>query len=928
MRIVIDMQGAQASNRLRGIGRYSLSLALAMARNRGDHDLHIALNGLFQNTIEPIREAFNGLIPKENIHVWQAVGPVAELDTNNAARRRSAQLMREAFLASLKPDVVHVTSLFEGLVDDAITSIALFGQDIPTAVTLYDLIPYIHPKPYLENPTVEKWYQAKIEHLRRAHLWLAISDSSRREGIKHLGLPEEWVINISSDVDAHFKPMEISPDEEQSIRQKYGLPRPFVMYTGGIDYPNNIEGLIRAYARLPQQLRRDHQLAIVCSVQPEQRAMLERLAKEQGLDNGELALTGFVPDEDLLALYNLCALFVFPTWHEGFGLPALEAMRCGAPVIGANTSSIPEVIGWQEALFDPHSDEGMTAAIQRGLTDEGFRNQLVRHSQTQAEHFSWDESARRALDAMQRLHSNMKPQNAETNQNLAQRYRPKLAYISPLPPERSGIADYSAELLPALANFYEIEVIVDQTDVKDRWIKEHCPIRSVNWFKENHHQFDRVMYHFGNSHFHQHMFPLLDSVPGVVVLHDFFLSHLQAYRDMHGVAPHAWAQALYSSHGYHAVKDRYTASDTADVVWHYPANLPALQRAHGVIVHGVYSQKLATQWYGPNAAADWRVIPHLRVPAEPLNRGAIRHQLGFEPDDLIICSFGLLGPTKLNHRLLQAFLSSPLIGNPKVQLVFVGENHSGEYGQDLLQTISGSEYAKRIRITGWTDTETFRAYLATSDIAVQLRTLSRGETSGTVLDCMNYGLPTIVNTHGSMADLDENGVWMLPDDFDDEDLVAALTTLANDRELRQQLGSKALAIVRTKHAPQACAQMYFEAIEQSYDHAQLGLPGLLSEIAKNHMQDQKLASLASCLAENFPPSPLKKQLLVDISALVISDLKTGIQRLVRSILKEWLENPPQGFRVEPVYATEHSRGYHYARRFTSRFLGMPDDWAQ
>ncbi|WP_081577159.1 glycosyltransferase, partial [Acidithiobacillus thiooxidans] len=831
MRIVIDLQGAQAINHNRGIGRYSLSLALAMVRNRGNHDVLIALNGLFPDTIEPIRKAFDGLLPQENIRIWHAIGPVSEMDERNSARRKAAELVRKVFLSSLKPDVVHVTSLFEGLGDDAITSIGLFNQDIPTAVTLYDLIPYIHPKPYLENPSVNKWYRGKIEHLRRAHLWLAISDSSRREGVEHLILPEEWVINISSDADAHFIPLEISPNEEQRIRQKYGLNRPFVMYTGGIDYRKNIEGLIRAYAKLPQQLRRDHQLAIVCSIQPEQKALLESLAMEQGLDSGELVLTGFVPEEDLLALYNLCALFVFPSWHEGFGLPALEAMRCGAPVIGANTSSIPEVIGWEEALFDPHSDDEMSAAIQRGLTDKDFRDKLIRHCKKQAEHFSWDESARRAIEAMERLHSGMNTQNAEISQKFAQPHRPKLAYISPLPPERSGIADYTAELLPALAEHYEIEVIVDQADVEDRWIKERCPIRSVKWFEENHHQFDRIMYHFGNSSFHQHMFPLLESIPGVVVLHDFFLSGIQAHRDIHGGAPHAWAQALYSSHGYHAALERYTAADTADVIWRYPANLPVLQRAQSVIVHSENSRKLATQWYGPEAAADWSIIPHLRVPAEPSNREGIRRQLGFEPDDLVICSFGHIGPTKQNHRLLQAFLASPLNAKAKAKLVFLGQNHSGEYGQDLLQTITASECSARIRITGWTDTETYRAYLAASDIAVQLRTLSRGETSGAVLDCMNYGLPTIVNTHGSLADLDEDGVWMLPDDFEDDDLVTALTTLAHDRELRRHLGSKARNIVHTKHAPQACAQMYFRAIEQSYEQAKFGLPGLLPAIA-------------------------------------------------------------------------------------------------
>ncbi len=141
MRIVIDMQGAQAENRNRGVGRYSLSLALAMVRNRGEHEILIALNGLLPDAIEPIRAAFDGLLSQENIRVWKAVGPVAHINTANNWRRQSAELVREAFLASLRPDVVHVSSLFEGLTSEAMTSIGALSQSIPTVVTLYDLIP-------------------------------------------------------------------------------------------------------------------------------------------------------------------------------------------------------------------------------------------------------------------------------------------------------------------------------------------------------------------------------------------------------------------------------------------------------------------------------------------------------------------------------------------------------------------------------------------------------------------------------------------------------------------------------------------------------------------------------------------------------------------------------------------------------------------
>src|SRR3569832_1507722 len=99
-------------------------------------------------------------------------------------------------------------------------------------------------------------------------------------------------------------------------------------------------------------MRRSHQLAVVCSIQPHDRVRLENLARNARLDAGDLVLTGFVPEQYLEDLYRLCKLFVFPSLHVGFGLPALEAMSCGAAAIGANNSSIPEVIGRDDALFD------------------------------------------------------------------------------------------------------------------------------------------------------------------------------------------------------------------------------------------------------------------------------------------------------------------------------------------------------------------------------------------------------------------------------------------------------------------------------------------------------------------------------------------------------------------------------------------------
>ena len=920
MRIVIDLQGAQSTgSRSRGIGRYSLSLALAIVRYRGQHEVLLALNGRFQESVGAIRSAFEGLLPPENIRVWHPLGSVSGLGSGNDWRRHSSEMLREAFLASLEPDIVHVSSLFEGLTDDAVTSIGLFTNSFPTAVTLYDLIPLIHRRPYLENPLVEKWYMHKVGYLRKADLCLAISDSSRKEGVDYLGLPIDRVVNVSTASDGHFSKLEISSDREAILRREYGLKRPFVMYTGGIDHRKNIEGLIRSFASLEESLRNSHQLAIVCSVQPENRQALRKLAESHGLTNGEIVFTGFIPEDDLVALYNICKLFVFPSLHEGFGLPALEAMHCGAPVIGANASSIPEVIGWDEALFDPHSDKAIAVAITRGLTDEAYRKALITHGQKQATCFSWDESAKRAIAAMERLHVERQP-----IRQVSRDSRRKLAYVSPLPAERSGIADYSAELLPELVKFYAIDVIVAQESVSDEWIKSNCTIRSVDWLVRNSDQYDRVLYHFGNSAFHEHMFDLLKTVPGVIVLHDFYLSGIMAYRDARGGADEGvWAKELYHSHGYGAFAERYLAMDPAEVIWKYPCNLSVLQEALGVIVHSRNSMRLVHDWYGSLASVDWVEIPLVRDSRVKLSREDSRTALGLDENDCLVCSFGMLGPTKLNHRLLDAWLKSGLADRSDCHLVFVGENHGGEYGNQLMDRIRDTNAGDRIRITGWADETLFRSYLAAADIGVQLRTLSRGETSAAVLDCMNYGLATIINANGSMADLPEVGVCMLPDDFTDDQLINSLQNFVGDTKKRSELGRSARELIVNRHNPTVCAKQYHDAIETFYGKASKGLHSLVGAIGALEGETGKdLPSLASAIAISIPPVVKVKQVFVDVSELLEGGSRAEIQRVVRGILLEWLRHPMVGVRVEPVYA-KLDRGYYYARQFSLKLLDSP-----
>ncbi len=922
MRIAIDMQGAQSTgSRNRGIGRYSMALSEALARHAGGHQIFLVLNGLFPDTIQPIRAAFEGSLPQESIRVWEAPAPVNYASKENAWRRGSAELLRESALASCTPDVVLVTSLFEGLGDDAVSSVSKLSSTLPTAVILYDLIPFIHRSPYLDNPVVESWYQYKLDQLRRADLLLAISESSRQEAINYLGFPSEMVVNISTAADPKFRPYQIGGDAEANIRRRYQLHRPFVMYTGGIDHRKNIEGLIHAYAKLPSALRRSHQLAIVCSIQDSSRAALESVAKKCRLASDALVLTGFVPDEDLLALYNLCKVFVFPSWHEGFGLPALEAMSCGRAVIGANSSSLPEVIGREDALFDPRDPSSIAAKLAQVLNDELFRNELEQNGLRRAELFSWQKCAHQAVAAFERLHSTRSA--TASFRNLGAR-RLRLAYISPLPPVRSGISNYSAELLPELSRHFEIEVIVSQDVVSDSWVKANCPIRSVEWFRANVGRFDRILYHFGNSTFHQHMLGLMEEASGVVVLHDFFLSHLVASLDEAAHDRIGLMQELYHAHGHAALAEMARATDVNDVLWRYPCNRHVLERALGVIVHSESSRRLAAEWYGDDCGGEWSKVPMLRRTALDVDRDRARRALGLGRNDFLVCAFGMLGLTKLNHRLLESWMASVLAQEESSQLVFVGENERGKYGGELKHAIRRSARSDQIVITGWVDENTYGNYLAAADIAVQLRTLSRGEMSASVLDCMNYGLPTIVNANGSMADLPDDAVLKIGDAFSDSELTSALETLWGDCKIRVALGSRAREVIRKFHAPRACADVYAAAIEDAYRSASTDVSALAKSLCRGDGEPADTvawARLAEAIARSVPPRIAQRQLLVDVSEIVHGDARSGIQRVVRSVLKHLLFHPPAGYRVEPVFAAGEKR-YVYARSYVSQFFGF------
>lgn len=411
MKLLIDLQSCQSGSNLGGIGRYSLQLTKAIAEI-ADHEIWLLLNSRLPAAMQVIRQEFINLIPQDQIIVFDSLAGVNELSVRSISRTKAAELTREKFISDLQPDAVLTTSLFEGLADDVVTSIRSL-QDTPyvEAVILYDLIPLIKKDTYLSELVYYQHYMRKIEHIERSDLLLAISEFSRDEGREFLKINPDDIVNISSAANEFFSPQIISEDDEYRLYDRLGISKRFLLYTASFDPRKNQKALIEAFSLLPRSVRRDYQLVIAGNGSQPVYDSLLTFAAERGLRPKDVLFVGRIDDETLRQLYHLCHLFVFPSLCEGFGLPVLEAMSCGCPVIGSNSTSIPEVIGREDALFDPTSTKSISEKMLRALTDKEFYADLRRHAPQQAKCFGWKRSARIALEALERKVQEMSKAN-------------------------------------------------------------------------------------------------------------------------------------------------------------------------------------------------------------------------------------------------------------------------------------------------------------------------------------------------------------------------------------------------------------------------------------------------------------------------------------------------------------------------------------
>ena len=397
MKIIIDLQGMQRDgNRKRGIGRYCLEITKSLIHYHPENEYILFTN----SALSALRDDFSDELNNKKLNViyfeCPTVGDINDLYLGKYSKFWLSIQIRSYALSIINADIILITSFFDGFRDNTLTSQDKSYKLPPIVSIVYDLIPLILDKEYLDiDPEYKLFYLNKIKDLSNLDGFLTISDSSSNEVKQHLAINPNLIFNISS---ACNQKTFSTSNQDSRIDVKY-LGR-FLLYCGATDPRKNLFRLIEAYASLPVDLISKHKLVLTGPYADEEILLIREWLFSFRLPQEYVVFLGYVNDIELANLYRNCYLFIFPSLHEGFGLPVLEAMNCGAPVIASNLTSLPELIGYKEFLFDPYDSKDIASLIYKSLTNEKFYQMISFNSLERKKYFSWNSTSKKTIAAL------------------------------------------------------------------------------------------------------------------------------------------------------------------------------------------------------------------------------------------------------------------------------------------------------------------------------------------------------------------------------------------------------------------------------------------------------------------------------------------------------------------------------------------------
>lgn len=743
------------------------------------------------------------------------------------------------FIKKNEIDIFIITSPFDGHV---LPYRKEWFQNVNVVAIVYDIIPYVMKEHYLTDKNSYKWYMSCVDMLRWCDRLLVISNSVKTDLIHYLDFPADRIDVIWGAINEQFRMINISLDEQKRLYTKFGIHGKYIMCTGGDDERKNIEGLIRSYGKLSKEVRGDYQLVIVCKLSQTSVEKYHNLAIECGVEN-QVVLTNFASDEELVFLYNLASLMVFPSKYEGFGLPIVEAFACNVPVVTSNNSSLVEIAGDAAILVNPFSEEDVSRGILKALTNCDLE-ELRLKGRERLKIFQWENVAQWLLQSIHKL--NVKNGEKETA-------RKKIAFFTPLPPVESGISDYSVDIIGEINKYFDIDIFIDD-GYEASGVSSHT-IKIFNHRKYKTQQsYYRTIYQMGNSSYHTYMLPYISRNGGIVVLHDYNLHGALHYVSMSKRNYSMYKKFLLEDYDKTKVEsylEEYRTGKTQPQIYEMVINGAVVNYATQIIVH---SEWAAEQLLRKNIEYKVHTIPHYAIIQDIPDENIAKQELGLLNKGMIIGMFGYIHETKRIFPILHAF--KRLRKEETACLVCVGKL-AKEIETDFNEFVSKNNLADSVIVTGYIDLEIFQKYIDAVDICLNLRYPYNGETSGSLMRILSKGKAVVVNDIGSFSEIPDDACIKLPDardltiNHEADNIFGALKMLIADSEYRSTLRKNARLYAEKTLDLEVVGKLYKDVIELPQQASPLTenvLKGIADELAEKKYSREEVRNISDSLS--------------------------------------------------------------------------------
>ena len=677
------------------------------------------------------------------------------------------------------------------------------GGPFPIVALVHDLIPQLFRQSYPGQMTEHQWllYDARLDKVKDYDFCLTNSEATRRDVCRLLGIAPERVGALGIGIGERF--FERLPGSAlRRVRERYSIVPPYILSVTGHQYRKNWEAVFQSFASLPASDRRAYQLVVVCQLDPQSRHDLSHLAKSLGIA-ARTVLTDAVDEETLRGLYKGASALIFPSLYEGFGIPLIEAMATGVPIVCSDVEVFHEIAAEAARFVDPTRTDLLAGALHDILSDASLRRRLVEEGHRQIENYRWPRIVERAESFLTKIVSRrpatITTRAAEPPTTGGPAVPPeRVAYFTLLPPQVSGIADYNESLVRELAKHVRLELFLDDIVPAHPEIRENLVWHSSRDFPllQRDQPYDLIVYHIGNNVQHGRQYRMATTFPGIVMLHDYCLrlfaplcnqrfSFLETHDDIERY------YGLSFPLGMPAEQIFFQLS-----LLEHPLNERLIEHSLGLTVHSQWSRTRIHRRFAdkPVEVVPFGIDPdprrHIRPGAE------IRQRYRLSPDAFVVTSAGNLTPMKRLTTILQAF-AEVVDHVPEAVLCLVGQATDPQYFLRLHQLVAELGLAGLVRFLGYVEMEELYDILDMSDVCLNLRYPTLGETSAVLLRMMQLGKPIIVSGIAQFLEFPDTICWKAEvEDAEQMQLVRYLRVLARSPEVRATLGENARRYVQ------------------------------------------------------------------------------------------------------------------------------------